>query len=302
MLFFDIYAARHSASVHAATRVDNHGIRYYDPEVGRYISRDPVGYKDGMNVYLYVSDNPINHIDPLGLWETGSYSGDVGEVFKGYGDAIANTAKGLYNLGRHPVQSAVGIEHALTNPGQTWNAIKEDYSSKAGTLRGQGEIIGEVLGTVATMGAGAEIKGVSKASEITGIANKTEHIAVQGEKAVTTAEKAAAASEGAAEGSASQSMGETATVEAKGVAAKSTSKGVQLVEDIVGSNAKATLNEAGDLVIESETGLTKVRFDINKTTPHQNPHAHVESFKQVKNNMIPVQKSGPIYPRDVPNE
>jgi hypothetical protein len=46
------------------------------------------------------------------------------------------------------------------------------------------------------------------------------------------------------------------------VAAKSTSKGVQLVEDIVGPNAKATLNEAGDLVIESQNGLTKVRFVI----------------------------------------
>ena len=47
--------------------MDNHGIRYYDPEVGRYISRDPIGYKDGMNVYLYVHGNPLNHIDPTGL-------------------------------------------------------------------------------------------------------------------------------------------------------------------------------------------------------------------------------------------
>jgi RHS repeat-associated protein len=47
--------------------LDNHGFRYYDPEVGRYISRDPIGYGDGLNVYLYVHNNPINHIDPLGL-------------------------------------------------------------------------------------------------------------------------------------------------------------------------------------------------------------------------------------------
>jgi hypothetical protein len=86
------------------------------------------------------------------------------------------------------------------------------------------------------------------------------------------------------------------------VAAKSTSKGVQLVEDIVGPNAKATLNEAGDLVIESQNGLTKVRFDINRTVPHKNSHAHVEVFEQVKNKKVPVQKSGPIYPKDVPHE
>lgn len=86
------------------------------------------------------------------------------------------------------------------------------------------------------------------------------------------------------------------------VAAKSTPKGVQLVEDIVGPNAKATLNEAGDLVIESQNGLAKVRFDINRTVPHKSPHAHVEVFEQVKNKKVPVQKSGPIYPKDVPHE
>ena len=47
--------------------MDKHGMRYYDPEIGRYLTRDPIGYGDGMNVYLYVHDNPINHIDPLGL-------------------------------------------------------------------------------------------------------------------------------------------------------------------------------------------------------------------------------------------
>jgi RHS repeat-associated protein len=47
--------------------LDNHGFRYYDPEIGRYVTRDPIGYADGLNVYLYVHNNPINHIDPLGL-------------------------------------------------------------------------------------------------------------------------------------------------------------------------------------------------------------------------------------------
>ena len=46
-----------------------HGFRYYDPEIGRYLTRDPIGYGDGLNVYLYVGNNPINGIDPTGLAE-----------------------------------------------------------------------------------------------------------------------------------------------------------------------------------------------------------------------------------------
>jgi len=45
------------------------GVRYYNPVTGRYINRDPAGYVDGPNPYLYVHNNPINDIDPLGLWD-----------------------------------------------------------------------------------------------------------------------------------------------------------------------------------------------------------------------------------------
>ena len=43
------------------------GFRYFDWELGRFITRDPSGYPDGPNNYLYCHNNPINHIDPLGL-------------------------------------------------------------------------------------------------------------------------------------------------------------------------------------------------------------------------------------------
>ena len=47
--------------------LDNHGFRYYDAEVGSYVSPDPTGYPDGLNNWLYVNNNAINWIDPLGL-------------------------------------------------------------------------------------------------------------------------------------------------------------------------------------------------------------------------------------------
>jgi RHS repeat-associated protein len=42
--------------------------RYYDPQVGRFISEDPIGFAGGdVNLYVYCINNPILFIDPLGL-------------------------------------------------------------------------------------------------------------------------------------------------------------------------------------------------------------------------------------------
>jgi RHS repeat-associated protein len=50
-----------------STGLDYFGFRYYDSVLGKFITRDPSGYPDGPNNYLYVNNNPINSIDPLGL-------------------------------------------------------------------------------------------------------------------------------------------------------------------------------------------------------------------------------------------
>lgn len=41
--------------------------RAYDPKLGRWLSRDPVGESVGANLYAYVENNPIGFRDPLGL-------------------------------------------------------------------------------------------------------------------------------------------------------------------------------------------------------------------------------------------
>ncbi len=41
--------------------------RYYDAGLGRFVSRDPSGNSGGLNLFAYVSQNPINLVDPSGL-------------------------------------------------------------------------------------------------------------------------------------------------------------------------------------------------------------------------------------------
>jgi RHS repeat-associated protein len=43
--------------------------RYLMPWLGRWLSPDPIGTQDGLNVYCYVSCDPINKVDPTGLNE-----------------------------------------------------------------------------------------------------------------------------------------------------------------------------------------------------------------------------------------
>ena len=55
-------------------------------------------------------------------------------------------------------------------------------------------------------------------------------------------------------------------------------------------------NKARDVMLVSQDGLRKARFDFYKPAPYSSPHGHIEEFIKGKWN-----KSGPIYPVDVPH-
>ena len=48
-------------------RVVISGYRYYSPEIGRWLSRDPFGEYGGVNINVFIQNNPINTIDWIGL-------------------------------------------------------------------------------------------------------------------------------------------------------------------------------------------------------------------------------------------
>lgn len=41
--------------------------RNYQPKIGRWTTRDPLGEAGGMNLYAFVGNNPVNWVDPWGL-------------------------------------------------------------------------------------------------------------------------------------------------------------------------------------------------------------------------------------------
>ncbi|MGI8603705.1 MAG: RHS repeat-associated core domain-containing protein [Verrucomicrobiales bacterium] len=79
------------------------GYRYYDPNTGRWLSRDPLGEAGGFNLYAYCHNDPVNRVDPLGLatilsidngpfFFTGlphSGSESLGSQFAAFGDNVS---------------------------------------------------------------------------------------------------------------------------------------------------------------------------------------------------------------------
>ncbi len=54
------------------------GHRYYNPVTGRFLTRDPIGYEGGINLYAYCANNPVDRTDVEGLSVTIKYNVKAG--------------------------------------------------------------------------------------------------------------------------------------------------------------------------------------------------------------------------------
>jgi len=108
----------------ASKRVDESGLvffgrRYYQPELGRWITQDPLGFKDGPNLYAYLQNSPLMQVDCYGLF---------GEAFgRGFNRFSRRAFGGLEWMGANLIPIPY-VQHTIESVGR-WGAGGDFWGS-----------------------------------------------------------------------------------------------------------------------------------------------------------------------------
>jgi RHS repeat-associated protein len=104
--------------------------RYYDANLGRFISQDPIGFAgEDFNLYRYVGNNPVNAADAFGFIAALEYSSILSETVSGRtGSVIGSLIGFLQGFGATNlvfISNILEIANAGGDPIAEWgNAIK----------------------------------------------------------------------------------------------------------------------------------------------------------------------------------
>lgn len=240
--------------------------RQYDPSTGRFTAPDPMEHPIGLpysNTYHYGFNNPLVNTDPSGMCVFG-----LSCPFGGEPETVT------YHDPNPPEPSCDGKPRSDAATVYCANQLQHKLDCLDPVLRPDQQYA-EVCGTGVPVEATGDIDAAF--AVVGGV-----RLVWKGGKWVVA--KAA--------GGGGAAVGATAT------GSRLVDEAFDAVNDFLGSGTKAIPTKNGDLVLLSKDGTRRVRFDINHPKPHKNPHMHVE----VRNPDGTWNKSGQIYPRDVPHE
>ena len=104
--------------------------RTYDPEKGRFLQRDPLGYVDGLSLYCYARCSPFIWSDPFGRLSIGDLFGKAAEVISRpfMPDAVAEVVEKAASLG------AAAAADAAVSTGVSLAGGSEVLADAAGSL------------------------------------------------------------------------------------------------------------------------------------------------------------------------
>jgi RHS repeat-associated protein len=152
--------------------------RLYSATLKRFLSSDPMGLSGGLNLYAYGNGDPLSYIDPLGLRGEGGESVfgeflyNAGEGLLGFEDALNNALAGFAYFIMNPSQSTMAAMNAVAYLDVTIrdmaNSIATAWDSGP---RGQGQVIGGVTVTAASLAAPFAKAAPLVVSEQSGAAN-----------------------------------------------------------------------------------------------------------------------------------
>jgi len=96
--------------------------RFYHQQLGRWVSRDPLRYVEGSNLYCYADGRPVYSLDPLGLATTHKCSNGQSVNLNNLGGC---KAKDLRNIGSAICSGIANTEHA-------WNVLLQYHDADLG--------------------------------------------------------------------------------------------------------------------------------------------------------------------------
>ena len=126
------------------------GARWYDPQIGRWISREPLGL-DGPNLYHFTFNNPVNGFDANGLWNSiwhyvhgfsaGFKSSSGGIMKKTVSGTIAGIREAATDIGTGGTSPQDANLHAMGGVIGYTKSGKPKYQSKKQTKDCTGKLI-----------------------------------------------------------------------------------------------------------------------------------------------------------------